>query len=403
MPATLLDTRMLTTVLELTLLSDDAGIRELCEAYWELDETGKFVHSIPALADRFGVAKHDVPRFVGKGCFVSDTSDICPECQTPVTYRSRSSYEQGTHYGEPGQVCSACLEDQRHEAAKAKIMERENRRAAIRSFLRTHGEGPFSPEELTLGSALRLLSFVSASQTLIEGRFSPSKFPHKLSPTIAYDRDILEAMYRAHLIAWDDSTPDDAFIAGERGPFEQFYPAKIVWRLSIRETASENIAAIKTLDDFVRDEEWPELWTDERSSVWRSIAVQECIEFLTFSVEECRFPLPPLEKVTSLFQDLLADYSVGQVCHIIWRAMQYATHQEARGFLSKDHAINYLLKVMRKRGEDAKEKGWSIYPFTRHNNLPVSTISHWYSKLFLKTEPEEAFAAQIPGLNPAIL
>src|SRR6266699_6869022 len=134
--------------------------------------------------------------------------------------------------------------------------------------------------------------------------------------------------------------------------------------------------------------------------MWREIAVQECIEFLTFSVEECRYPLPPLEKTIPLFQDLLADYSLGQVCHIIWRAMQYATHQEARGFLGKDHAINYLLKAMRKRGEDAKEKGWDIYAFTRNTNLPISTISLWFYKVFLKMEPEEAFATVIPGVNP---
>lgn len=394
---------MVTSSLELVSLTDDSGLRELCEAYWELGETGKFVHSIGSLAERFDVKKHDVPRFVGKACFVRDTSDLCPECQSAVTYRSRSAYELGSHYGDAGKLCGACLEDQRHEAAKAKIVERENRRAAIRSFLRTHDEGPFSPDELSLGSAVRLLSFVSASDALIEGRFTASKFPHKLSSAPEYDREIVQALYKTNLIAWDDSTPDDAFLAGEGGPFERYYPAKIVWRLSVREGASENIAAIRSLDDFVRKEEWPEDWSEERSAMWREIAVQECIEFLTFSVEECRYPLPPLEKTIPLFQDLLADYSLGQVCHIIWRAMQYATHQEARGFLSKDHAINYLLKAMRKRGEDAKEKGWDIYAFTRNTNLPISTISLWFYKVFLKMEPEEAFATVIPGVNPAIL
>jgi hypothetical protein len=393
---------MVTSLLELVPLTDDAGIRELCEAYWELGETGEFSYPIAALAERFNVKKHDVPRFVGKGCFVRDLSDLCPGCSSAVTYRSRSAYELGSHYGQSGK-CSACLEDQRHEAAKAKIVERENRRAAMRSYLRTHDEGPFSPEELSLGSAVRLLSFVSASEALLEGRFIPSKFPHKLSPTDDYAADIVQALYKTNLLAWDDSTPDDAFIAGENGPFSRYYPSKIVWRLSIRQGASENVAAIKALDDFVRKEEWPEDWLEERAAMWREIAVQECIEFLTFSVDECRYPTPPLEKLIPLFQDLLAEYSLGQVCHIIWRSMQYATHQQARGFVSKDHAVNYLLKAMRKRGEDAKEKGWDIYAFTRNTNLPISTISLWFYKIFLKMDPEEAFAAQIPGVNPAIL
>jgi hypothetical protein len=57
---------------------------------------------------------------------------------------------------------------------------------------------------------------------------------------------------------------------------------------------------------------------------------------------------------------------------------------------------------MRKRGEDAKIKGWDIYPFDRNAKLPISSVSLWFSKVFLKLEPKDAFQTRISTATAAI-
>lgn len=378
--------------LEVIFLAEDSEEMELSRLYWEQKGT-KFVHSLSVLALRFGFPKHEIPRIVKRTCLARDPGDVCPDCQTAHVYHTRSESELRA-YSTPNQLCDSCKAQHTRDEAEARAADARTLRYEIRSCLQSHGEGVFFPDELSLREAVHLLSFISASQSLEEGRFVVSNFPHKLSPTDEFNRQVVRELYLSKLIGWDESSPPDAFVRDANGDIDEYYPARIVWRLSMREDSGESIRAIYALDAFVREKEWPWYWHDERAEIWREIAAQECLEFLNFSVDECSFPQPPSDKALAVIRDLLSEYSVGQVCHIVWRSMQYATHQHARGFMNKEHAVNYLLKAMRKRAEDAKVNGWQIYAFDRNAKLPISTISLWFSKVFLKLDPKDAF--QLP-------
>src|SRR6266536_5828013 len=112
-----------TTVVELEFLADDERLRQLCLWYWQVDPAGKFLHTVSAIAEGFGVPSSKVSALVGQHCVAFLPDESCGNCAKRRPIRNRSEYDERQrhrrHYGQPQPgICGVCHEAARRDAQR---------------------------------------------------------------------------------------------------------------------------------------------------------------------------------------------------------------------------------------------------------------------------------------------
>ena len=78
--------------LRLEFLTEDKQNKKICELYWKIDNRGKFLHKVSALAGRFNIREIDLYKIIRKCCRVYNQASRCEVCGQPTGYfYSRSS------------------------------------------------------------------------------------------------------------------------------------------------------------------------------------------------------------------------------------------------------------------------------------------------------------------------
>src|SRR6266550_2630780 len=85
------------------LSTEEPDHQELCRTYWQVDETGRFVHPVSYLADRFGMSKRQVTSAVAASSVAFIPDNCCIDCMRPHPIRSRKRIRAAIrqHYAIP--------------------------------------------------------------------------------------------------------------------------------------------------------------------------------------------------------------------------------------------------------------------------------------------------------------
>ena len=145
-------------------------------------------------------------------------------------------------------------------------------------------------------------------------------------------------------------------------------------------------ACMLTIDAMAGDGFWlePESAADQALSLWKELALHECLETFEHQGQLHRLQPPAGEKTIVTFQALLEDLSVAQVYNIVWSAARNAAAYYQRGGVTKQQASNSMVGGCRTRADKAKVEGWEIKPYGRNYERPRSELSHVLHDAFLK-------------------
>ncbi|MEA1227985.1 hypothetical protein ODQ17_01300 [Acinetobacter sp. IRS14] len=108
---------------------------------------------------------------------------------------------------------------------------------------------------------------------------------------------------------------------------------------------------------------------------WKKIAFFEAIQYLMFKMESVRYDFSPGPKTTTVFQNLVTNFSVGQIYNIIYRAIANSTEQYQSGKITKAHAQNMVISSCEGQGERAIANNWNLTNYSRVKELPQSQLS----------------------------
>jgi hypothetical protein len=108
--------------IQVEFLTDDQKMRELCAAYWQTDDEGKFVHKVTDLAEPLNLRPHELTKVVRKHCRAFRPERLCKTCSKPSRYlecRSDLVYYTGR---ERFTFCEDCeAEARRQRVAEAEL------------------------------------------------------------------------------------------------------------------------------------------------------------------------------------------------------------------------------------------------------------------------------------------
>lgn len=255
--------------------------------------------------------------------------------------------------------CSGCQDKKRQ------IQERK-REAIILSYPTDVEKVEY--ESLSAVSKVFLSALLHAGLNEAATKISGEKIvENKLSPTVEFDRIILDHLLHEEIILVDPMSPIEAFC--EEDFPEKFYPFEVDYLINVK-VGTKGIGYL----------EYPERanivqYPEECLGLWKQIALYECLEYLIDQLEAARFEFNPQEKTKMVINHLLEEYSIGQIWNLIYGSVNNAAAWYQKANVSRRHAANSAITTLNNRGDRAKAEGWHLKPYHRSYNSKLSQLS----------------------------
>lgn len=195
-----------------------------------------------------------------------------------------------------------------------------------------------------------------------------------LAPTSELCAQLYRELSRNQIIAVSPTSDLEAFDIDAKDFPMTYYIYKVTYYLNLVFPSDKN--------DLFTDILNPNYYSSENEAealtLWRRIAVAECIEYLDFQLRKVGFDFSPGDKTYKTFEILLNDFSVSQIYGIIWKGVADASKLYLERGITKKHAANSVIGACERYAERARMYGWNLTEYNRIKELPQSTLSAFY-------------------------
>ena len=308
----------------------------------------------------------------------------CPYCNIPMVAerKARSSYfkeytnadkycPQCLHKYVSHCGCSKCTEKKREAEAKKKILVKETYSNSNRYYLNLD-EISFE-HKIYIGAICRML--LNEEMTIIFP-YNNKTTMNELTPNMDWTVEIYKELFHANIISVHPDSAIDAFIDGDKFPNE-FKILKVSYYINIRE---EDIKTILN-GEFGESEE---LFAEDKFQLWKRIALNECIQYLIYQLNESHFDFSAGDKTITIFENILKNFSVSQIYGIIWRSVASAAKYYQEGNITKKQAANTTIGACQRYAEKAVFNSWNLTEYSRIKELPQSELATFLYNKILK-------------------
>jgi hypothetical protein len=111
--------------------------------------------------------------------------------------------------------------------------------------------------------------------------------------------------------------------------------------------------------------------------LWKQIIMDEARELLEFQMSDSGFELVQGQVVDEILSDLLEDYSLGQVYHLIYNAVNAACKFYAKNNI-RQYAANTVIYNCRRNRDRYKANGWDLKAYNRPWGCKQSEMSRYF-------------------------
>lgn len=205
------------------------------------------------------------------------------------------------------------------------------------------------------------------------------KMNEVLAPNDPFKVEICEELMSAGVLSVSPQSHLDAFEFDENNQLKAYTFDKVEFNL--------NIVGIENNQELILDILDPTYYKPEDQYValdlWRKIAVNECVEYLQYSLKEVGFDFVAGKKTYLTFEILLNDFSVSQIYGIIYKSVADASRLCLKG-LSRRHAANSVIGLCQRYAERSKLNQWDLVKFKRNIKPQQSELSLFFFNRVLK-------------------
>lgn len=366
-------------IIELKVRAND-DLAQLCKQYWEINTENAFTYKVSDLSREFGISIHQLPKVVAEHCSATSSQDSCTSCGAPYVFSSRADFQQRLRSSWSWQ-CELCIYKERElQQAEQKLAQQRFRDLIQSKYSLTNSV--MDCWDLSLESAVYYLAFARLCATEDFSFAVPlDSVKRQLSPTPAFDFEILCHLNDNEIITANPNSALEAFVREEAS---RFYPKKVMWNLPCTPLSNNPKDFASELEELLRSEPWPPHWSKSRISLWEKVALQECLQYLAYTLTQHGLALNPGEKTLLVFTNALKDFSVAQIYGFIWRAAKDAAAYYVRERIPKQQAANTVVGAIQRQAERAKAESWDIKPYGRVWDCPQSMLSEVLFNAVLK-------------------
>jgi len=363
--------------IKVTFFESSGDFRQICEFYWDQDETGKFPYTVTEIAETFSISQRNIQQVIVEHCEAYTDGVTCIQCEAPYTFKNRTDYQ--TRLPRWEWTCQSCIEAERETKIRQEQLANEQLRNIVRHDLSIAYYKNLSIPEMTFKDALYLYTFMRIGLMESFEHIKPYEILHsKLTPTENFNKEVIAHLYDRNLLCIHPESTIDAFTI-ENGRLTKFDLFRVAWLIPLGDEYSDQITATKAiweqLEYCFANQEWPDHWQSEWQELQVKITTNECLEYLQFVLQDHDLPFKPGDKTYSMIDQALEKFSVAQMYSLIWRAGKDAAAFYMRGGVTKSHAANTVVGNIQRIVERATINGWEISPYKRNYQLPQTAIS----------------------------
>lgn len=204
----------------------------------------------------------------------------------------------------------------------------------------------------------------------------------KLAPTEKLIKEILDELIEKNIIVVSPESDFEAFVdSDDNGEFPYryyIYKVKYILNIDFEDYYFEGISFILNPNQLLEHEK------EEALSIWKRIALEECLEYLDYQMKSVKFNFNVGEKTVMTFKDILEDFSVSQIYGIIYKSIANATKYYQESNISRKQAANSVISGCQRYYEKAVIEKWDLTKYWRIRDLPQSAISEFLFNKVLK-------------------
>jgi len=188
-------------------------------------------------------------------------------------------------------------------------------------------------------------------------------------------------------IVYNDLTNNKVITVSTRSSIEAFseekddifpntyYTCKVMYNLNLLLPTEKQDLIYQILNP----QYYSNCFSEEVYTLWKEIAVEECIEYLLYQLETVGFcDFSPGDKTYIAFNTLLENFSVGQIYGIIYKSVANASKLYLEKSMPKNQAANSVIGGCQRLGENAVLNGWDMSQYSRIKQLPQSVLSEFF-------------------------
>ena len=382
--------------IKLSHLSKDQ-IDELINRYYKGEKTTDLIEEYNINISTSGLV----------GLFPPEINDdlYCPFCDNQSLISKRPSR---SGYGPQPAFCPMCKHNdgQRCTCTNCQRIMQE-KQSLIRDEKRQSIEDNFGSEiesnlkaDLSLEEAVYILSL--SRHSLSEDLYFVEPYSDNgLYIAATYDfRDYIAMLLQTKkIIKISPTSPIEAFIFEENLSISSYYPTRICWEFLPGIDVVEKAAFLTELEKKVKHSEWPESWSKGIAPLWHKIAKFECLEYFNHLLSQRGFELDKFgDKTHSTFENLLNDFSTGQVFNLTWQAVRDTTDFIVKEKIPKYRGKNNFIGAIQRKADRYIAEKWELRNSRRDFDCPQTIVSSTFFNLFLN-EGQKAFEKKPPKIN----
>ena len=335
--------------LQIEILTDDPTLTEICQKYWEMDESYSFVFKVKELANEYEISSRELLDILVKSCLVKDREKYCEDCKEAFTYQNRA------HYIRDGKItkkyiCSSCSKI-RYEREEQMLMEK---------LIEWQDCTPIKINELGYEKAVYLYAYLLKISDRTQ--FAPITEDIDFTGEIVIDF-ILKSILVPRTIE------DMLFLT---------YPFISEELLARRWELNRQLGSIESVMEEIEEtylDHSQDTYRETNESLCYEVAIRECIRYLDYKLKKQRFNFNYAEGTRAVMLQGLAHFSVAQMYNLIYQAVKRSTESYQKQDLTKRFAGRLSISILKQRIEFYRDNDYPVKPFNRLREHPQSVLS----------------------------
>ncbi|NIF24949.1 hypothetical protein F3J44_01005 [Pantoea sp. Tr-811] len=306
---------------------------------------------------------------------VKENLAFCKTCKHRHFFASPSNWERAC-------TCPPC-QASRNRARQDQAIEQRQRIKAHWSVARRK---PLALHSLSISHKLQLMALLEVRMDARRNCLNatePASGDARVSPSLAMDASILQALHEAHILLVDPDSPLDAF--------SQDVPPK-AWKNKVRWLGNVSLDGqqraplsqlYRALRKAVSDGPRPQ-WRDELAACIQALCIEEVCAYIMAQCTARKLPFEGRDKAHELATQLLQANSVQQAWALANTAILGALTFIARNQVSRQHAASTLAGCMLSMSDRAVIERWQLDPLRDKPPAPRSRYSQVLFDVLLK-------------------
>lgn len=337
-------------------------VKELLNKYG-VDYSSNFIHKVNLYSE------DDCEICDGRIKYILESRTYCKSFNMLKTKCSECGHD-GSEYC----YCKKCVEDRKIEIEKRTV---EKKKVIEKYFYKE----PISFNELSIKEMIFIGILKEKGVVSNLGILAEKDYFKNMHSYICDSLKFLKSLSNNNVIKINIDESDLEKFLIEEGKAISFYPYLIAYSLNLKEDLNNIDIKSELLNNFSRD---------ELEEAWRGICLDECLRYLDIRTKAMDLEVVEgalRKEISYLIEEILLEYSTGEVINIIYRSVNYASNFKVEQKVKNER----VHKAIYTNIKNHITRNYKTIAYDRPYELIATSLYEYFCNNIFEVDSDEVF------------